>query len=282
MDRVVAPNMCRYISVRYERMLARFAKKMNISTGTLKRVISSLVAMLASHLITLPIISYILLINFMRENKILSYELINELYLSNKLFILMLIIFLVAFSMSFTSFLIPLYLYIKEKEKPKEEKTYNISKSNVIAVFIFNLFFMAILSIPFIAGKEVNWEYSILIFATSFYIVIHAIVHLTAKISSKIFLHAMLIIFVSGICIMPNNFASQLFSIGLREFSVGGNIPATIYHQSARFGENVKIILHTPKTLFFRKGDIVGLIPGDKINMIIYRKNTDDKEKVRN
>ncbi|ACX86506.1 hypothetical protein Pecwa_0685 [Pectobacterium parmentieri WPP163] len=282
MDRVVAPNMCRYISVRYERMLARFAKKMNISTGTLKRAISSLVAMLASHLITLPIISYIFLINFMRENKILSYELINELYLSNKLFILISIIFLVAFSMSFTSFLIPLYLYIKERKKPKEEKKYNMGKSNVIAVFIFNLFFITILSISFIAGKEVDWEYSILIFATSLYIVIHAIVHLTAKTSSKIFLHGMLIIFVSGVCVMPNNFASRIFSIGLQEFSVGGNIPATIYHQSARFGEDVKIILHTPKTLFFRKGDIVGLIPGDKINMIIYRKNTDNKEKIRN
>ncbi|MBN3263983.1 hypothetical protein [Pectobacterium brasiliense] len=253
MDRVVAPSMCRYISVKYERMLANFAKKMNISKGTLKRVISSLVAMLASHLITLPIISYIMLINFMRESKILSYELINELYLSNKLFILISIIFLVAFSMSFTSFLIPLYLYIKERKKPKEEKKYNIRKSNVIAVFIFNLFFMAILSIPFIDGKEVDWEYSMLIFATSLYIVIHAIVHLTAKTSSKIFLHGMLIIFVSGVCVMPNNFASRLFSIGLQEFSVGGNIPATIYHQSARFGEDVKIILHTPKTLFSGK-----------------------------
>ncbi|WP_174878505.1 hypothetical protein [Pectobacterium polaris] len=92
----------------------------------------------------------------------------------------------------------------------------------------------------------------------------------------------MLITSVSLFCTMPNKYISDVFSIGLKEFSVGGNIPATIYHQSARFGEDVKIILHTPKSLFFRKGDVVGLIPGDKINMIIYHKNTDDKEKVRN
>ncbi|MCV9879243.1 hypothetical protein [Brenneria izbisi] len=206
MDRVVAPNMCRYISVKYEKKLTSFANKINISKETLKKIIGSLVAMLASHLITLPIISYVMLINFMRENKILSYELINELYLSNKQFILM----------------------------------------------------------------------------TTFYIVLHAIVHLTEKTSSIILLHGMLIIFVSSVCVMPNNFASRLFSIGLQEFSVGGNIPATIYHQSARFGENVKIILHTPKTLFFRKGNVVGLIPGDKINMIVYRNKTVNKENTRN
>ncbi|MBD0847092.1 hypothetical protein WCT78_00180 [Pectobacterium versatile] len=280
MDRVVAPNMCRYISVKYERMLTNFAKKINISKEALKRIISSLIAMLASHLITLPIISYILLINFMRENKILSYELINELYLSNKLFILISIIFLVAFSMSLLSFIIPLYLYFIDRKE--NNKKYNIGIKTIIATLTFNMVIFILLSISLTLKGGVDWEYTLLILMTSLYIVIHAIVHLTAKTLSKIFLHAMLIIFVSGICIMPNSFASRLFSIGLQEFSVGGNIPATIYHQSAKFGENVRIILHTPKTLFFRKGDIVGLIPGDKINMIIYRKNTDDKEKARN
>ncbi|MEL7631344.1 hypothetical protein AAGW04_20445 [Pectobacterium aroidearum] len=280
MDRVVAPSMCRYISVKYERMLANFAKKMNISKGTLRRAISSLVAMLASHLITLPIISYIMLINFMRENKILSYELINELYLSNKLFILISVLFLVAFSMSLLSFIIPLYLYFIERKE--NNKIYNIGIKTIMATLAFNVVIFILLSISLKLKGGIDWEYTSLILITSLYIIIHAIVHLTAKASSKILLHGMLIIFVSGVCVMPNSFASRLFSIGLQEFSVGGNIPATIYHQSSRFGENLKIILHTPKMLFFRKGDIVGLIPGDKINMIIYRKNTDDKEKVHN
>nr|UKE82760.1 hypothetical protein KXZ65_15575 [Pectobacterium sp. PL152] len=109
------------------------------------------------------------------------------------------------------------------------------------------------LSISIILKDKIDWEYTLLVLTTSLYITAHAIVHLTAKTSSKILLHGMLITFVSGMCIMPNNFASRLFSIGLQEFSVGGNISATIYHQSARFGEDVKIILHTPKTLFSGK-----------------------------
>ncbi|MBA0211904.1 hypothetical protein [Pectobacterium brasiliense] len=280
MDRVVVPSMCRYVSVKYERMLANFAKKMNISKGTLKRVISSLVAMLASHLITLPIISYIMLINFMRENKILSYELINELYLSNKLFTLISVLFLVAFSMSLFSFIIPLCLYFIERKE--SNKKYNTGIKTIMATLAFNVVIFILLSISLKLKGRIDWEYTSLILITSLYITIHAIIHLIAKTSSKILLHGMLITFVSGMCIMPNSYASRLFSIGLQEFSVGGNIPATIYHQSARFGEDVKIILHTPKTLFFRKGDVAGLIPGDKINMIIYRKNTDDKEKARN
>ncbi|GKW23103.1 hypothetical protein PEC311524_06970 [Pectobacterium carotovorum subsp. carotovorum] len=182
--------------------------------------------------------------------------------------------------MSLLSFIIPLYLYFIERKE--NNKKYNIGIKTIIATLTFNVVIFILLSISLTLKGGVDWEYTLLILMTSLYIVIHAIVHLTAKTLSKIFLHAMLIIFVSGVCVMPNNFASRLFSIGLQEFSVGGNIPATIYHQSARFGENVKIILHTPKTLFFRKGDVVGLIPGDKINMIIYRKNTNDKEKVRN
>ncbi|MGQ5291614.1 hypothetical protein ACULN0_20005 [Pectobacterium actinidiae] len=279
--RMDTQTYCNFSS-KYEYFLTSTAKKLNIPTDTLKARISNAVTIIFSHLITVPLISYILLINFMRNNEILSYELLSELYFSNSLFLFITLIFIFLFSMLLFSSVILIHLHLKERKTPKKENTHQINKKTIIASVLFNLLMFFIVITGVVSNPPIAWEHNLLTLAISIYITIHIIVHISGTTRSKIILHIMLITLISGFCIMPNKYISDLFSLGLKEFSVGGNISATIYHQSARFGEDVKIILHTPKTLFFRKGDVIGLIPGDKINMIIYRKNTDDKEKVRN
>ncbi|UFT95004.1 hypothetical protein [Pectobacterium carotovorum] len=269
-------------SRKYEYFLTSTAKKLSIPTDTLKGRISNAATIIFSHLITVPLISYILLINFMRSNGILSYELLTELYFSNGLFLFIVIIFITLLSMMLFSSAIFIYLYLIEGKKTKEEKKYNVEKKTIFIFLLLNslMFFIVITGV--ISSPLIKWERDLLILIIIMYVTVHIIVHIVGDTRSKIKLHVILITCLSLSCVMPNKYISDIFSIGLKEFSVGGDIPATIYHQSARSGENVNIILHTPKALFFRKGNVVGLIPGDKINMIVYLKNTDNKEKSRN
>ncbi|WP_409160602.1 hypothetical protein [Pectobacterium sp. B2J-2] len=266
------------LSRKYNYFLTSVAKRLNIPTDKLKTKISNTITMIFSHVITVPLICYILLINFMRSNEILSYELLNEFYFSNILFLFISLIFITLFSLSLFSSVILIYLYLKERKLPEKEKTHKVNKTTIMASALINTLIFFIIIPGMFSTLPTNLESNLSTLLMSMYITIHIIVHIVGTTRSKITLHIMLIILISGFCIMPNRHISNLFSVGLKEFSVGGNIPATIYHQSAKSGEDVKIILHTPKTLFFRKGNTVGLIPGDKINMVVYRKNTDNKE----
>ncbi len=162
----------------YEYLLTSTAKKLNIPTSILKSRISNAVTIIFSHLITIPLISYILLINFMRSNEILSYELLTELYFSNKLFILIVLIFIVLFSMMLFSSAIYIYLYSIEQKMSETEKKYKIDTKTILIFLLINLFMLFIIINGMISNPPIKWEYNLLTLSIIIYVTVHIIVHI--------------------------------------------------------------------------------------------------------
>lgn len=213
--------------------------------------IKTLISLSISHLITFPVLSFLLLLNYMRDKSSFDFDMVGELYSANSIFVMTEISTLMFISMSFLGviFIIKLPKKIRKEQRIGFESTFVIS---VVNLFMLLLFIIS----SFNALKNMGFEQikqSLQVVAMMIGIVIYLTSLLRTTLKTKLIYQLAIVMTVGLFCIFPNQFLSRLYGKGLAEFNVGGEIHASVMHEKNYYSEELLIVLQTPNMLHYKK-----------------------------
>lgn len=240
--------------------------------------IKTFISLSISHFITFPVLSFLLLLNYMRDKSSFDFDMVGELYSANRIFVMTEISTLIFISMSFFGviFIIKLPKKIKKEQKIGLESTFIISVVNLFMLFLFIVSsFNALKSMGFEQIKQ-----SLQVVAMMIGIVIYLTSLLRTTLKTKLIYQLAIVMAVGLFCIFPNQFLSRLYGKGLAEFNVGGEILASVMHEKNYYSEEILIVLQTPNMLHYKKiqkndqpsspKETYGVIPLSRIYKIEY------------
>lgn len=240
--------------------------------------IKTLISLSVSHFITFPVLSFLLLLNYMRDKSSFDFDMIGELYSTNSIFVMTEISTLIFISMSFFGvlFIIKLPKEIKKEQRIGFESTFIISVVNLLMLL---LFIVSSLN----AIKNMGYEQikqSLQLVAMMIGIVIYLTSLLRTTLKTKLIYQLAIVMAVGLFCIFPNQFLSRLYGQGLAEFNVGGEISASVMYEKNYYSEELFIVLQTPNMLHYKKKskndspsslkETYGVIPLSRIYKIEY------------
>lgn len=217
-----------------------------------KELIFRIISYFLSSLI-LPNIIFLLFITYMSHNNFFSYDFFTEGIFGMKLFFLMTIVFIFAFSIFLSSWIVLLVCIRKKKCKLSDNKI-------LLSIFPVNIifFFLMILSA---CGNIIPWGWFFYIILISIMINIHLSTLIFYNVRHQL---SSLCVFIILLFLLTINFSaetSRLISIGLKAFGSGGEIE-TVITTSNDFSIEGKLLLITPKNIYLK--------PIDKNGTMIY------------
>ncbi|TOG65996.1 hypothetical protein CGG86_20085 [Vibrio parahaemolyticus] len=249
------------IKVNYWLLTRKIAKILNLGVRSVRLIISALVSNYFFNIIFFPLLGYSMLINYMAVNDFFSYEIVSESLFAVNIFIMTMVAGLMLTMFAVFGSIIFMFSHI-------------VSKENKIAplstywpLLILNLFFGFLVIYPIINTEEKTFPLFVL--AISAYLAVHYTLFLFGTARTKVLsLGALLLLSIGG-TFYKQELSSRVFENGLRAFGVGGSISMTLYDDVTPKGSKVKVLLITPKAVYFKQDNATGLIPIDKVKKLV-------------
>lgn len=237
-----------------------------------KELIFRVLSYLSTSIVFSNIITVMFII-YMSNNGFFSYDFFIDGIFGMKLFFLVSIIFLFFYAIFSVGSLIAIIKAKKEKKSLKEVfKAYWV-------FFIFNFIILLMETLLIIEGF-LEWEWILFLTIISLLICMHigVLISFDTKIQFRSLLFVVFMIFC--ISIQFQEMTSKVVALGLKNFSIGGDVKAKVVSKNLK-EEKGFLILMTPKFIFLKPENKNGIqvYPISNIEYIFINKDIKTKNK---
>lgn len=243
----------------------KIAAMLNFGSNLLRSIISSLISNYFFNIIFFPVFGYSMLINYMAVNDFFSYEIISDSLFAVNLFIMTMIAGLMITTVAvFGSLVLLMSNYVGNKRNKTPFSSYWF-----LAVINFMMAF--IVFYPVVSSEDKSFPIFVLLICM--YLALHYSVFLFGKFKLKVLSLFFLFVLAIGVTFTAQDLSARVFANGLKAFQVGGSVKMKLYDEVEPKGEEVEVLLITPKAVYYKKDGATGLVPFDKVKKLIEVKN---------
>lgn len=234
---------------RYNQCLNILAARLSIDVDKLKRILANLVFNLLSHMFFLPYLTWCMLVNYMNQNHIFSYDLMGEYYSAVGLSTLAMLAGLHIVTLLFWG--LPIFIYVTIKNKLFLPWYFLVGAS------LGWICIMVLMAIRFYLTKDKAFPLMVLLI--SLIIAGYYFASVRCSFMGRSILFGVLISVSTYFTFLLGEDAAKLFGGGLRAFGIGGGAPVSVVYREQSYKiDSGELILLGPNMLYMRQnGDLM-------------------------